>query len=169
MEIREIRENRPYNDIIIGGNKEKYVLWTKDEFINSNYFQIGSFFCNHELAVFIETDKLKVWFGNSRFDLVVKYLSKHKEEDIKIYENRSIEKYYALIPKESKLYDYFIVKLYKYHLRETIEESDYLMKILELGEEMTLTDFLISGVKTGKFKWNGMENESDLKNAGLIC
>lgn len=164
----QIRDERPYNDIIIGGRKERFVLWTKDEFIHCNYFQIASFFCNHQLAVFIEPDKLKVWFGNSRWELIENFLVKHKEEDIKIYENSSIEKYYVLIPKESKLYNWCIKKLYKYHLRETIEQSEELIKKLELGKETSLTDFLISGVKSEKFQWNGMKNELDLKNAGLI-
>jgi hypothetical protein len=164
----EVRENRPQNDILLGNRKNRYVLWTKDEFSNCNYFQIASFFCNHELAVRIFPEHLEVWGGSRMYGIVSEKKLITQYHELSMWESSGIEKYFVKVPKESKWYNWCLKNLYKYHLRETVKESEDLIAKLNLGEEVGFTDFLINGVKEQRFEWNGMRNESDLIKNGLL-
>jgi len=166
----EIRENRPHDGIMLGDSDKRYVLWTKDEFVHCNYMQIASFFCNHPIAVLIESEELNIYGGNELWEFAYKknlgILLNNPE--IEGYEIPSIEKIRIDIPKTNKLFNWCVKHLFQFHLRETIAESEALIEKLKLEKEISFEDFLIEGVKTEKFKWNGMSNEQDLKNAGLL-
>jgi hypothetical protein len=164
----EIRENRPYDSIMLGDRDKRYVLWTKDEFVHCSYMQIASFFCNHPVAVKIKENDLDIYGGSELWEYIEKYTKLLESNSIDIYDVTSIEKVLVRIPKSNKLYNWCIKHLFQYHLRETIAESEALIEKLKLGKETSFDDFLIDGVKTGKFEWNGMSNEQDLKNAGLL-